>query len=116
MRKSLVGLFCLLGLASGLATNGCGSSGDGTASGGTYGSAIESCAEYCETYFAACAPPAYPDAGQCKISLCSPIPQMASADCYTATKSWWDCRKTQADLCGDTGCADKAAAAQSACP
>ena len=114
MRKSLVGIFCLLGPASGLATNGCGSSG--AASPATYGAAIEACAEYCETYFAACAPPAYSTAGQCKISLCSPIPQMASVDCYAATMSWYDCRKAQTDLCGDTGCTDKAAAAQSACP
>lgn len=113
MRRSSLGFVCLLGLASGLATNGCGSSG---AAGNTYGAAIEACAEYCETYFAACAPPAYSTAGQCKISLCSPIPQMASADCYAATVSWYDCRKTQTDLCGDTGCTDKAAAAQSACP
>lgn len=113
MRKSLVGLFCLLGLASGLGTNGCGGSADG---GGTYASALASCSDYCEAYFATCAPPAYPSDGQCKISLCSPIPSMASADCYAATKSWYDCRKAQADLCGDTGCTAQAAAAQSACP
>jgi hypothetical protein len=105
MRTALVGLFCLLGCG--------GSSSDNS---GTYGAAIESCAEYCEAYFAACAPPAYSTAGQCKISLCSPIPSMASVDCYSATKRWYDCRKTQSDLCADTGCTDQAAAAQSACP
>lgn len=91
-------------------------SGETPASDGTYASALGSCTAYCETYFAACSPPAYPTDGQCKISLCSPIPSTASADCYSATKRWYDCRKAQADLCGDSGCADQAAAAQSACP
>jgi hypothetical protein len=116
VRKSFVGFFCLLGLASGLATNGCGGSGGSADTGGTYATALGSCSDYCERYFAACHPPAYSDDGFCKIDLCSPIPQMASADCYSATKSWYDCRKTQADLCGDTGCTNQAAAAASACP
>ncbi len=116
MRKSLLGLFCLLGLASGLGTNGCGGSGNSADSGGTYASALASCSDYCEAYFAACAPPAYTTNGQCKITLCSPIPSTASVDCYAATKSWYDCRKAQADLCGGTGCTDQAATAEAACP
>ncbi|HLK89848.1 MAG TPA: hypothetical protein VKZ18_08140, partial [Polyangia bacterium] len=72
--------------------------------------------DYCEAYFAACAPPAYATSGQCKITLCSPIPQTASAACYSATASWYDCRKGEADLCAAAGCTDQAAAAQSACP
>jgi hypothetical protein len=106
----------LLGLAADLAANGCGSSGNSGDSGDTYGSAIESCSAYCETYFAACAPPAYSTHGQCKIALCSPIPSTASAGCYSATTSWYDCRKVQSDLCGDTGCTAEAAAALDACP
>ncbi len=113
MGKSLIGMFGLLGLAAVLATSGCGDSGD---SGATYGSAIESCAVYCETYFAACAPAAYMTHGQCKIALCSPIPSTASAGCYAATKSWYDCRRAQSDLCGDTGCTAQATAALDACP
>jgi len=116
VKKSLVGLVCVLALVSGLATQGCGDSGNSADTGGTYASALESCSQYCETYFAACAPPAYATAGQCKISLCSPIPSMASAGCYSATKSWYDCRKAQADLCADAGCAEQASAAQSTCP
>jgi hypothetical protein len=113
VKKSLVGILGLVGLAAVLATNGCGDSGE---SGGTYSSAIESCSAYCETYFAACAPPQYTTHGQCKITLCSPIPSMASAACYAATKTWYDCRKAEADLCGDTGCTAQATAALDACP
>jgi hypothetical protein len=41
---------------------------------------------------------------------------MGSAGCYAATKSWYDCRKAQSDICADTGCANQAAAAMDACP
>jgi hypothetical protein len=116
VKKSLVGVFGvfgLFGLASVLASNGCGSSGDGS---GTYASALTSCSTYCDAYIAAaCAPAAYPTDGQCKVSLCTPIPTMASAGCYSATKSWYDCRRAQADICGDTGCTNQAAAAVDVC-
>ena len=112
MRTLLVGLFGLLGLASGLAANGCGSNGD---SGGTYATALESCSAYCEATFAAACAPTYPTAGQCKIDKCSPIPAAASADCYTATKNWYDCLKAQSDVCGG-GCTDQGAAVPGACP
>jgi hypothetical protein len=110
VRKSLVGLFGLLGLAS-VAANGCGSNGD---SGATYASALESCSAYCEGYFAAACDPTYTAAGFCKIDKCSPIPSAASAGCYTATKSWYDCLRAQSDIC-DTGCTDQGAAVPGAC-
>lgn len=117
MRKSLLGLFGLVGLAAVLATNGCGDSGDSGANDGTYVSALTSCSNYCDAYIAAaCSPAAYPSDGQCKVSLCTPIPNMASAGCYMATKGWYDCRRAQADICGDAGCNDQAAAALTACP
>ena len=115
MRKSLIGLFGLLGLASGLAASGCGSNGDSGAS-GTYASALESCSAYCEAYFATACAPTYPTAGQCKIDKCSPIPAAASASCYTATKSWYDCLKAQSDICAGSGCTDQGAAVPGACP
>jgi hypothetical protein len=113
--KSLVGIFGLMGLAAVLAAGGCGDSGNSGDSAGTYASALESCSAYCEAYVAAACTPTYPTAGQCKISLCSPIPSMASAGCYTATKSWYDCRKAQSDICA-SGCTDQATAAAAACP
>ena len=116
MRKSLVGLFGLLGLASGLGASGCGSNGDSGASGGTYASALESCSAYWEAYVAAACAPTYPTAGQCKIDKCSPIPAAASAGCYTATKSWYDCLQSKSGICGSTGCTDQEAAALAACP
>ena len=112
MRRSWVGLFGLLALASGLAADGCGSSGD---SAGTYASALNSCSAYCEAYFARACTPTYPDAGQCKIDKCSPIPATASAACYTATKRWYDCLDAQSDICAG-GCTDQAAAVPGACP
>ena len=115
MRESLVGLFGLLGLATGLAANGCGSSGDGGGGAATYASALESCSAYCEAYFAAACDPSYTAAGFCKIDKCSPIPSAASAGCYTATKSWYDCLKAQSDICGGTGCTDQEAAVPGAC-
>ncbi len=114
MRRSLVELVGLWALASCLGSSGCG--GSAGSSGGTYAAAIASCSDYCEAYFAACSPPAYSTSGQCKITLCSPIPTTGSAGCYSATTTWYDCRKAQADLCANTGCTDQGAAAQSACP
>jgi len=116
VQKTLIGVLGLLAATVGLSSSGCGESGSSAGGGDSYGAAIESCSAYCETYFAACAPPAYSTHGQCKIALCSPIPSMASAGCYAATTSWYDCRRGQSDLCGDTGCTAQAAAALDACP
>jgi hypothetical protein len=115
VRKSLVGVVRLLGLASALAVNGCGSDADSGASSATYASALESCSAYCEAYVAAACAPTYSTAGQCKIDKCSPIPATASAGCYTATQSWYDCLKAQVDICGGSGCADQGAAVPGAC-
>ena len=113
MRKSLVRLFGLLGLAAGLATSGCGGSGDTP---GTYATALESCSAFCEAYFAAACDPTLTADGFCKIDMCSPIPSMASVGCYSATKTWYDCRKAQSNICADTGCTSTATAALDACP
>ena len=116
MRKSLVGLVGLLGLAAVLASNGCGDSGGSGDNSGTYATALESCSAFCEAYFAAACSPMYTADGFCKIDMCSPIPAMASVGCYSATKSWYDCRKAQSDICSATGCTSQAAAAVDACP
>lgn len=116
MRKSLVRLFGLLGLAAVLATNGCGDSGTNRTNSGTYATALESCSAFCEAYFAAACDPSLTADGFCKIDMCSPIPSMASVGCYTATKTWYECRKAQSDICSDTGCTSQATAALDACP
>jgi hypothetical protein len=117
VRRTVAGLFGLVSLVSVLAAAGCGSSRDSAANGSTYGAAIESCSQYCEAYVAkGCSSPAYPNDGQCKISTCSPIPQMASASCYSATSSLYACLKGQSDVCGDGGCTTQATAAVDACP
>jgi len=113
VKRSFVRLFGLLGLASSLAAAGCGGGGDSPA---TYGSAIESCSQYCEAYVARSCVPTYTDDGFCKIDKCSPIPQTAPADCYAATQSLWVCLKAQSDICTNTGCANQEAAALAACP
>jgi hypothetical protein len=112
VKKSLLGLFGLLGLVSVLATSGCGGDSNSSTS-----DAVTSCNAYCDAYFAvtpACADPAFPSAAQCKTDECTPPPGVTAA-CTSAAKTYYDCRKAQADLCADTGCDSQLAALATAC-
>jgi hypothetical protein len=110
MKKSLLGLFGVLGLASLLAASGCGSSsGDSSAT-------RASCNTYCDAYIAkACTDPIYASAAECKSSECVDT-SAGSSGCNASIKAYYDCRATQADLCADDGCDTQAAAILSACP
>jgi len=110
VKKSLVGLFGLVSLVAGLAVSGCGGS-----SGANTGPAIASCNAYCDSYIsAACASPIYTTAAECKSGECT-IPSGVKQGCADATKTYYDCRKTQADICADNGCDTQAAALLPAC-
>ncbi len=112
MKKLLLGLCGVFGLVSVLAASGCGGSSGG---GATLAEATASCNAWCDAYIAeACADPLYTTADECKTTECSP--ETASASCYAAVKALYDCEKTQADICGDTGCTSQVGAAISACP
>jgi len=113
VKKSLLGLFGVFGLVSVLSASGCGSSSGGASA--SQADAVASCNAWCDAYIAAaCADPLYTSAADCKTTECSP--ETASAACYAAVKALYDCEKTQADICGDTGCTNQVGAAISACP
>jgi hypothetical protein len=111
MKKSLLGLFGMLGLVSVLAASGCGSSSGGSNS----SAALASCNAYCDAYIAkACADPIFTSLADCKSSECVDT-SAASAGCNNTVKAYYDCRTTQADLCADDGCNTQATAILSAC-
>ena len=101
----------LLGLVLSFVLVGCGSSG-GNGSAETQAS----CNAYCTAYIAAaCASPIYATAAECNTNECAQIPASAPAKCQMALKTYYDCRKAQADICGDAGCDPQATAYISAC-
>ena len=101
----------LLGLALSFVLAGCGSSGGGGSSSETQAS----CNAYCTTYIAAACPSSiYTSTDDCNTNECAPTTG-APAKCQTALKAYYDCRKTQADICADTGCSQQALAFLSAC-
>jgi len=110
MKKSLLGVFAVLGLVSVLATSGCGSS-----SGSNSSAALASCNAYCEAYIAkACVDPMFTSLADCKSSECVNT-SAASSGCNNAVKAYYDCRATQADLCADDGCDTQGTAIFTAC-
>ena len=105
---------------SGGGGTGGGAGSAGGSSGGQGGSnanpAIASCNAYCDAYIAAACPtPTYSSASECKSSECGSIPTTATAACYAAVKTFYDCERTQADICGDTGCVNQFTALLGAC-
>jgi len=109
MKKSLVGLLGLLGLVSVIATSGCGDSGPSAAE------ITASCTAFCDGYgAAACTDPIYPDAVWCKSVECVDF-SSGSDDCRKATKTFYDCEKSQADICANDGCGGQAISRVIAC-
>jgi hypothetical protein len=93
----------ILGLALFSAAAGCGSSGGG----GDPAATQTSCTAYCTAYFAAACPtPMYTSMADCMSSECAQAAGFP-AGCQSALKTYYDCRKTQADICGDTGCSSQ---------
>jgi len=112
VKKSLAGLFSVLGLVSMIATGGCGGSSGG---GNNAAAALASCNTYCDAYAAkACATPIYASAAECKSNECVDT-SAAPSGCNAAIKTYYDCRATQADLCADNGCDSQATAILTAC-
>lgn len=86
------------------ASAGCGSSGGPT---GDPQATLASCNAWCDAYIpAACAAPIYTALDACKMTECSDLPRQP-AICQTKIKTYYDCRKAQADLCGDMACTDE---------
>jgi hypothetical protein len=109
MKRSLLGLVGLLGLVAVIATSGCGDSGPSA------GEVSASCNAYCDAYgAAACADPIYTDAAECKSTECVDT-SSGSEGCRTAVKNYYDCEKSQADICADTGCGNQALSILTSC-
>jgi len=102
VKRQLLGV---LGLVLSFAVIGCGSS-----SGGDPAATQTSCTAYCTAYLAAACPtPMYTSASDCQSSECTQA-STAPAGCQSTLKTYYDCRATQADICGDTGCTAEFAA------
>jgi hypothetical protein len=105
--------------SAGSAAGGRGGGSAGSAAGGQGGGsaspAIASCYGYCDKYLAAACPvPLYDSVSQCRSYDCI-IPPGATASCESAIQTFYDCERTQADICADTGCFNEINALFSAC-
>jgi hypothetical protein len=88
------------------ATPGCGAAGGPN---GDPAAAVASCNAYCDAYVAAaCTPPNYTSADDCKLAECHHLPS-APGICQTKIKTYYDCGKAlgPTDICSDTPCADE---------
>jgi hypothetical protein len=84
--------------------------GCGSSSGVDSSAAIASCNGYCDAYIgAACSSSTYTSVAMCKTEECGHL-ATAPAACQAPLKTFYDCEKTQADICGDTGCRNELAA------
>ena len=89
---------------------GCGSSGGSSTSNGDPAATKLSCMEYCIEYIAgSCPTPVYTTMTECGMNECDPL-AAAPAGCQTALKTYYDCRKAEADICDDVGCDSQFAA------
>ena len=97
MKNSLLGLVALVGLVSAFGAGGC-------SSGPSAAEVTASCGAYCDMYAAAaCEIPIYTDAAACKADECQDTSSL-SDDCRQAFKDFYECQRTQADICADDGC------------
>jgi hypothetical protein len=106
----LVGFGFLLSVA----VFGCagGGSSDGNGNGDPAATKL-SCMEYCIQYIAAsCSSPVYTSMTECGMYECNPL-AAAPAGCQTALKTYYDCRRDEADICNDVGCDSQFAAVAS---
>jgi hypothetical protein len=101
MRQLVLSVVMGLGLA--VTAAGCGSDGGG-GGGGTVAATTASCNAYCTAYIAkACTDPMYTSAAECMTEDCGVIAGVPDR-CQGKLQAYYDCRKGQADLCGDTAC------------
>ncbi len=92
----------VLGLVISFAAIGCGSDSGGGS--GNSAATLAACNAYCDAYIAkACTNPFYSSVAECQSLDCGVISNVPS-QCQASLKAYYDCRKNQADLCGDTGC------------
>ena len=92
MNRQILGA---LGILISAALIGCDGYGDPAAT-------QASCSAFCTKYVAA-ACPQYASVGACQNSECGHA-AAAPASCQTAIKAYYDCRKSEADICGSTAC------------
>lgn len=103
-----------LGFAAGLIA-GCSGGSKAAADGGpdSGGSAaipagVTSCQAYCDTAIASlCAPPLYESIEECRTVKCADL-ATAPAQCQAMLKAYYDCKRTQPDICEDSGCTSQA--------
>ena len=107
MRRFVLSL--AMGVVLGVSASGCESDGAGIS--GSAEATMASCTAYCTAYIAkACADPMYTSLTDCTTNDCAVI--LAIPDrCQAKMQAYYDCRKGQADLCGDSGCSSQLTAA-----
>ena len=98
-----------LGFLLAVAVLGCGG-GSGGSSNGDPKDTRSACDGYCIKYFAAsCPSPIYTSMSECGATECDPRAGTPPG-CQTPLKVYYDCRRNQADICGDSGCDSEFAA------
>jgi hypothetical protein len=83
-----------------LVSSGCSDSNNGDPA-----ASQDACHAYCDAYLGAMCPD-YATVGECKDIECGDIP-VQPAICQTKIKTYYDCQKAQADLCGFDECHDE---------
>jgi len=85
--------------------------GCGAAAPADLGATVAACNAYCDAYLAASCPSSnYASTDECKSIECTPHLSMAPTSCLPPFKTYYECERTQTDLCGDTGCVNQLAA------
>jgi hypothetical protein len=90
MKNKWIGVLALLLAVS--STVGCSSSDDPSG-----GAGLSACNAYCDAAIAA----SCPDSATCKADECADLDKATGA-CDTAFKTYYDCQKAQANVCGQT--------------
>lgn len=104
-----------LGFAAGLIA-GCSGGSKAAADGGPDGdgssavtpAGVTSCQAYCDEAIASrCTLPLYGSTEECRTTECADL-TTAPAQCQTVLEVYYDCERTQTDICEDSGCAPEA--------
>lgn len=109
MKRLILTIVMSAGVA--LTASGCGSDGGGGTTTGSLEATKASCNAYCTALIAKnCADPMYVSMAECLDVDCGPVSDVPTK-CQAKLQAYYDCRKGQADLCGDTGCGAELTAA-----
>jgi hypothetical protein len=113
MTATMKRLILTIVMSAGVAVTaaGCGSDGGGGTTTGSLEATKAACTAYCAAFIAKnCPDPMYTSMADCEDSDCSAVSDVP-AKCQGKMQAYYDCRKGQADLCGDTGCGAELTAA-----